>query len=199
MGGEYDVGAAELRELAGKLSDLLQIRTLPIGMKQFENLEEMQEIKGLRMQAEGRKHTACQLVTQSWIAGFTLGVTAVNVRGQSNCGGVMGIDMPDEGTLSGEHMTGVWFENQEAAKAHQDGMTRQVHGKFIGTVCSPLRSARLDPPVCEWPAVETLQAIRHVDHRRECVFRQLGQGTAHQRDVDFKSLLCRAPLRRRRR
>lgn len=33
MGGEYDVGAAELRELAGKLSDLLQIRTLPISMK----------------------------------------------------------------------------------------------------------------------------------------------------------------------
>ena len=39
MGGEYDVGAAELRELAGKLNDLLKIRTLPIGMKQFESLE----------------------------------------------------------------------------------------------------------------------------------------------------------------
>ena len=58
----------------------------------------------------------------------------------------MGIDMPDEGTLSGEQMMGVWFENQEAAKAHQDGMTRQVYGKFVGTVCSPLRSGRLDPP-----------------------------------------------------
>ena len=43
MSGEYDVGAAELRDLAGKLNDLLKIRTLPIGMKQFESLEEMQE------------------------------------------------------------------------------------------------------------------------------------------------------------
>ena len=146
MSDNYDVGAAELRELAGKLNDLLRIRTLPIGMKQFETLEEMQQVSGLRMPAEGRKHTTCQLVTQSRMAGFTLGVTAVNVRGQSNCGGVMGIDMPDEGTLSGEHMMGVWFENQDAAKAHQDGMTRQVYGKFVGTVCSPLRSGRLDPP-----------------------------------------------------
>ena len=70
-----------MRELAGKLNDLLKIRTLPIGMKQFESLEEMQEIKGLRMQAEGRKHTARQLFAQSRITGFTLGVTAVNVRG----------------------------------------------------------------------------------------------------------------------
>ena len=36
MSDNYDVGAAELKELAGKLNDLLRIRTLPIGMKQFE-------------------------------------------------------------------------------------------------------------------------------------------------------------------
>ena len=47
MGGEYDVGAAELRELAGKLNDLLKIRTLPIGMKQFESLEALSK-NGLR-------------------------------------------------------------------------------------------------------------------------------------------------------
>ena len=88
----------------------------------------------------------------------------------------MGIGTPYEGTLSREHMTGVWFENQEAAKAHQDGMTRQVHGKFIGLARSfgyraVLRHTGADHAVCEWAAVETLQAIRHVDHRRECVFR----------------------------
>ena len=91
-----EVGSAELKELAGKVNDLLRIRTLPIGLKQFETLEEMQQVSGLRMPAEGRKYTTCQLVTQSRMAGFTIGVTAVNVRGQSNCGGVMGIDMPDE-------------------------------------------------------------------------------------------------------
>ena len=93
MSDNYDVGAAELKELAGKLNDLLRIRTLPIGMKQFETLEEMQQVPGLRMPAEGRKHTTCQLVTQSRMAGFTLGVTAVNVR-VSHCGGVWALICP---------------------------------------------------------------------------------------------------------
>ena len=40
MSEETAVGAAELRTLAVKLQDLLKIRTLPIGMKQYESLEE---------------------------------------------------------------------------------------------------------------------------------------------------------------
>jgi uncharacterized protein (DUF169 family) len=80
------------------------------------------------------------------MAGFTLGITAENVRPSSNCGGVHGIDLPDEPTLDGTHMTGVWFENQEAAAAHQDQMPRQVYGTYQATVVSPIRSSRLDPP-----------------------------------------------------
>jgi len=140
------VGAAELKELAGKLVEYLKIRTLPIGMKQYESLEEMEKVPGLRRPKPGRFHTTCQLVTQSRMAGFTLGITSENVRPHSNCGGVMGIDLPDEGTLSGEHMNGVWFQNIEAAHAHQAQMPRQVYGKYVGTVVSPLRSGRLDPP-----------------------------------------------------
>lgn len=140
------VGAAELKELAGKLVEYLKVRTLPIGMKQYESLEEMEKVPGLRRPKPGRFHTTCQLVTQSRMAGFTLGITAENVRPHSNCGGVMGIDQPDEGTLSGEHMNGVWFQNIGAAHAHQEHMPRQTYGKYVGTVVSPLRSARLDPP-----------------------------------------------------
>ncbi|MCY3980729.1 MAG: DUF169 domain-containing protein, partial [Alphaproteobacteria bacterium] len=146
MSEETAIGAAELRMLAVKLQDLLKIRTLPIGMKQYESLEEMEAVPGLRRPKPGRFHTTCQLVTQSRIAGFTLGITAENVRPQSNCGGVMGIDLPDEGTLSGAHMDGVWFANREAARAHQEHMPRQTFGKYVGTVVSPLRSGRLDPP-----------------------------------------------------
>jgi len=146
MSEETAAGAAELRMLAVKLQDLLKIRTLPIGMKQYESLEEMEAVPGLRRPKPGRFHTTCQLVTQSRIAGFTLGITAENVRPQSNCGGVMGIDLPDEGTLSGAHMDGVWFGNREAARAHQAHMPRQTFGKYVGTVVSPLRAGRLDPP-----------------------------------------------------
>ena len=113
------VSAAELRDLNERLNACLKLRTFAIGMKQFKTLEEMNQVQGLRRPKEGRMHTMCQLVTQSRMAGFTLGITAENVRPNSNCGGVHGIDMPDEGTLDGTHMTGVWFENQEAAAAHQ--------------------------------------------------------------------------------
>jgi hypothetical protein len=72
-------------------------------------------------------------------------------------------------------------------------MTCQVAGKFIGTVCSPLRLAKLDPPdlvlfcytpmqihpVPEWPAMEKLQAIRHFNYGRERIFQHSGQGAAH--------------------
>ena len=139
-------GAEELKAAATKLQDLLKLRTLPIGMKQYESLEELEAVPGLRRPKPGRFHTTCQLVTQSRIAGFTLGITAENVRPQSNCGGVMGIDVPDAQTLSGERMTGVWFENPDAARAHQDHMPRQEAGRYVGTVVSPLRSGRLDPP-----------------------------------------------------
>ena len=139
-------GAQELKALAAKLQDLLRIRTMPIGMKQYETIEEMEAVPGLRRPKAGRFHTTCQLVPQARIAGFTLGITNENVRPNSNCGGVMGIDLPDEPTLSGERMDGVWFENREAAHAHQQQMPRQTFGKYVATVVSPLRTARLDPP-----------------------------------------------------
>ena len=140
------IDAQALKELAGKLTELLKIRTLPIGMKQYESREEMEKVPGLRWPKEGVRHTTCQLVTQSRMAGFTLGVAAENVRSGGNCGGVMGLEQPSEGCLSGEHMDGVWFENREAAHQHQLHMPRVPSGRFVGTVVSPLRSARLDPP-----------------------------------------------------
>jgi uncharacterized protein (DUF169 family) len=141
-----DIDAQALKDQAGKLSELLKIRTLPIGMKQYRSIEEMKSVPGLRWPKEGRRHTTCQLVTQSRMAGFTLGIAAENVRSGGNCGGVMGLDQPSEACLSGEHMDGVWFENREAAHGHQETMPRVPFGTFVGTVVSPLRAARLDPP-----------------------------------------------------
>lgn len=145
---EYQVGAEQLAQLAGKLVDHLKIRTMPIGMKRFKSQQEFESVQGLRRPKAGRFHTTCQLVTQARIAGFTLGIGAENVRPGGNCGGVMGLDIPDEGCLNGEHMDGVWFENREAAKSHQDTMPRAPYddGAWVGTVVSPLRSGRLDPP-----------------------------------------------------
>jgi uncharacterized protein (DUF169 family) len=149
-----DVEVAEAPALDGKaiaalgeqLSNLLRLRTLPIGMKLFEDLDEMAAVPGLRRPSEGKKFSTCQLVTQARLGGFTLGITRDNVPGFSNCGGIIGLNEPSDLYLSGRKMEGVWFENLAASAAHQAQMPRVPAGRYHGMVISPLRSGRLDPP-----------------------------------------------------
>ena len=138
--------AKHIAALAQQLTELLRLRTFPIGMKLFADAEEMAKVPGLRRPPEGKTFSTCQLVTQARIAGFTLGITTANVPGLSNCGGVIGLNEPSELYLSGRKFEGVWFQNREAAAAHQAQMPRVPAGRYHGLVVSPLRSARLDPP-----------------------------------------------------
>lgn len=139
-------GAKDLQQLAQELTELLRLRTLPIGMKLFEDPAELDAIQGLRRPKRGAQFSTCQLVTQARLAGFTLGIVHDNLRPNSNCGGIVGLNKPDDSYLSGQRMTGVWFENQEAAHQHQLQMPRVPHGRYHALVASPLRSGRLDPP-----------------------------------------------------
>ena len=143
--GPPALDAKSIAALATQLSELLRLRTLPIGMKLFETAEAMEAVPGLRRPPAGKKFSTCQLVTQARMAGFTLGIAHENVPGFSNCGGIIGLNEPSDLYLSGRKMEGVWFENREASAAHQAQMPR-VPAKYAGLVVSPLRSARLDPP-----------------------------------------------------
>lgn len=142
---EYDTSAENLAQLANKLIELLRIRTLPIGMKLFKDADEMMQIPGIRTPTQSFHFTMCQLVTQSRTAGFTLGIKHDNVRPNSNCGGIVGLNKPGPDYLNGAQMDGVWFENRKASRAHQKEMTR-VPPRYSGIAVSPLRSGRLDPP-----------------------------------------------------
>ena len=135
-----------IAELAEQLNQLLRLRTFPIGMKLFEDLDAMANVPGLRRPPKGRTFSTCQLVTQARMAGFTLGITTENIPSFSSCSSVIGLDAPGEIYTSGRKMEGVWFENREAAAAHQAGMSRVPPGQYHGMVVSPLRTARLDPP-----------------------------------------------------
>jgi uncharacterized protein (DUF169 family) len=141
----YDTSAANLKALAEELVGLLRIRTLPVGMKLFSDSRQMMKVPGIRTPTKDFHFTMCQLVTQSRMAGFTLGIRHANVRPNSNCGGIVGLNKPGRDYLNGKHMDGIWFENRAAAKAHQDGMVR-VEPKYKGLCVAPLRTARLDPP-----------------------------------------------------
>ncbi len=146
MAESQSFDASRLSELGAGLADLLRLRTLPVALKLYEDPAALDDIERLRRPPDSRWHTTCQLVTQARWAGVTLGIVKDNVMPGSNCGGVIGLDTPSEDHLSGRQMTGVWFENQKAAKAHQDGMPRVPTGKYKALVVSPLRAARLDDP-----------------------------------------------------
>jgi len=135
-----------IAELAEQLNQLLHLRTFPIGMKLFEDLDAMANVPGLRRPPKGKTFTTCQLVTQARIAGFTLGITTENVAPFSSCSSVIGLDAPGEAFMSGRRMEGVWFENREASAAHQAQMPRVPPGRYHGMVAAPLRAVRLDPP-----------------------------------------------------
>jgi uncharacterized protein (DUF169 family) len=138
--------AKSIAELAEHLTQLLRLRTFPIGMKLFEDLEAMANVPGLRRPPKNKTFSTCQLVTQARMAGFTLGITTENIPEFSSCSSVIGLDAPGEIYTSGRKMDGVWFENREAAAAHQAQMPRVPPGRYHGMVAAPLRSVRLDPP-----------------------------------------------------
>ena len=91
----------------------------------------MANVPGLRRPPRGKTFSTCQLVTQARMAGFTLGITTENIPEFSSCSSVIGLDAPGEIYTSGRKMEGVWFENREAAAAHQAGMSRVRAGHTI--------------------------------------------------------------------
>ncbi len=142
---EYDISAEALKRGAATLIETLRIRTLPIGLKLFEDEAEMMAVPGVRTPTAHFHINMCPLVGQLGPPRVTPGLKHQNTRMHSNCGGIVGLNKPADAYLTGEQMDGVWFQNREAAKAHQAEMTR-VEPKYAGLCAAPLRSGRLDPP-----------------------------------------------------
>jgi uncharacterized protein (DUF169 family) len=154
-----DVDAGALKDLARRLTDLLKLKTLPVGLKMFENAAGLDAIAGLRRPPAGQVFSTCQLLTQARIAGLTLGIVSDNLLPNATCGAVLGLSTLTEDRRSGQQKTGIWFDNQEAAAAHQAGMPTIPHGKYQALAISPLRSGRLDPPDIVFFAANPAQMI----------------------------------------
>ena len=133
-------------ELVDSLNKFLRLRTTPIGLKLFENAGDMQKIPRLRRPKA--IHTTDQIVGQASRNGWTVGITAEDLVG-AQCRTVIGLSPRDEDWLSGKHMAGVWYADQENAALHQQSMDVVPYGKYEAMVASPLVSGRLNPPdVC---------------------------------------------------
>ena len=130
-------------ELVAGLNQYLRLRTTPIGMKLFETAEEMEAIP--RIRRPSAIHTTDQIVGMATRNGWTVGITADDLVG-AQCSTVIGLHPRNEEWLSGNRMHGVWFQELEGARAHQESMDVVEHGRYEAMAVSPLTSGRLNPP-----------------------------------------------------
>ena len=133
----------DLNEIVTSLNKLLKLRTIPIGMKMFITVEEMESIPKIRRPTA--VHTTDQIVGQASRNGWTVGITVEDLGG-AQCSTVIGLSPRSDEWLSGQRMAGVWYSDLEGASAHQNSMDVVEHGKFSAMAVSPLTSGRLNPP-----------------------------------------------------
>ena len=125
------------------LNQYLRLRSIPIGMKLFETVEEMEAIPKIRRPKS--RHTTDQIVAQARQLGWTVGITMNDLVG-AQCGAVIGLHPQDSEWLSGHRMAGVWFKTKDDASAHQHAMDCVQYGRYRAMAVSPLTSGRLKPP-----------------------------------------------------
>ena len=134
----------DLVALSNELQQLLKLRSIPFGMKMFDSVADMEAVERIRRPTD--VHTLDQIVAQASRLGRTVGVTSDDLVG-SQCRAVVGLGKAkDAAWRSGQHMKGVWFEDDESARAHQEAMHCVEDGIYEALAVSPLASGRLDPP-----------------------------------------------------
>ena len=131
-------------EIAGELEHLLKLRSIPFGMKLYEDRAEMEAIP--RVRRPQAVHTLDQLVGQASRLGWTVGVTSEDLVG-AQCRAVVGLGgAKDADWRSGRAMTGVWFSTQADAQAHQEAMHCVPDGQFEALAIGPLAAGKLGTP-----------------------------------------------------
>lgn len=140
---EYDFA-----HIVSQLDRYLRLRTIPIGMKRYKTVAELEAVPRIRRPDPSEKFATDQIVGQSRWMGWTLGITMDNLMGDQ-CGAVVGLHPRDEKWLSGDRMNGVWYGTIEDASAHQHAMSCAPYGEYEALAVSPLTSGRLGvPDIC---------------------------------------------------
>ena len=133
----------DFKEIVSALTRLLRIRTTPIGMKMFEQVQDMEAVH--RIRRPKAVHTTDQIVGMAARNGWTVGITADDLVG-AQCKTVIGLGARDEEWLKGDRYKGVWYADAQSASAHQHAMDVVPEDRFQAMAVSPLTSGRLNPP-----------------------------------------------------
>ena len=130
--------------IVADLEPLLKLRSIPFGMQLFENRADMEAIP--RIRRPQNVHTLDQVVGQASRLGWTVGITSEDLVG-AQCRAVVGLGAAKtDDWKSGRSMTGVWFDTQADAAAHQAAMTCVPDGQFEALAVGPLAPGKLTNP-----------------------------------------------------
>ena len=145
MSADQDhVSPVDLPALAAELEQLLKLRSIPFAMQLFKDRAEMEAIP--RIRRPQAVHTLDQVVGQASRLGWTVGITAEDLVG-AQCRAVVGLgSAKTEEWTSGRHMTGVWFETETDASAHQAAMHCVPDGQYDALAVGPLAAGKLTNP-----------------------------------------------------
>lgn len=143
MSDTAQAGGYDFPALVEGLIRYLKLRTIPIGMKRFRTVAEMEAVP--KMRRPPFKQTMDQVVAQARQIGRTIGVTMDDLVG-AQCGAVVGLHPRDDEWRSGRRMDGVWFGTLADSAAHQAAMDCAPFGEYEAVAVSPLVAGRLDPP-----------------------------------------------------
>src|SRR5207247_5576046 len=102
--------------IIGGLNLYLRLRSIPIGMKLYEDAAEMKAIPKIRRPKV--KHTTDQIVAQARQLGWTVGITMDDLVG-AQCGAVIGLHPQDDEWLAGTRQAGVCYKTVEDSSSKQ--------------------------------------------------------------------------------
>ena len=158
-------------EINDALNRYLRLKAMPIGMKRFRTVEEMDAIPRIRRPDPKEKFATDQIVGQCRWIGWTIGITMDNLMG-AQCGAVVGLHPRNPEWLSGARMNGVWYGTLEDSAAHQAAMSCASYGDYAALAVSPLTARRIDnPDICLIYAtpgqmVTIVNGLQYTDYRK---------------------------------
>ena len=130
--------------IVADLEQLLKLRSIVFAMQLYEKRDDMEAIP--RIRRPQNVHTLDQVVGQASRLGWTVGITSDDLVG-AQCRAVVGLGAAKtDDWKSGRSMTGVWFDTQADAAAHQAAMHCVPDGQFEALAVGPLAAGKLADP-----------------------------------------------------
>jgi uncharacterized protein (DUF169 family) len=131
------------KDVSSQIDKYLHLRTFPVGIKLFENVSSLDEIKNLR--SPKRRVLICQLMTLARTTRWTIGVTLDGLLSGSPCSAMVGLDERREIVKDGTYRSVVWFESKEEGRKCEESFPHLPNGKYKAMAIGPISSNKFEP------------------------------------------------------